>query len=631
LKDGRSLKDTDDERILKLAESILLFGLASNIQVWKDAGVTYCFDAHHRKKAFELLDAAGVEIPPLPATRCLAKTSDEAKRLLLLKESKSSWVNVNVVGDYMQEIGMSINMAAEVLDLPGIAIMSDGEGWEETGPAEKGDGLGTEEGTGVTVDKGALAARWGVAPFSILDAKRAEWQDRKRTWMGLGIKSELGRDGMEECLNTGIGEKYGRKEMTGVSIFDPVLCELMYKWFCPPGGNILDPFAGGSVRGIVAHSLGYKYTGIDIRAEQVISNRQQAEEILGKDDIPNWITGDSSVVLPGADPSMPAKVKISAKSLKQKFQPCEAEYIKKVCHGRCCEGSDGLMVTVHDTEVDKFSKLTKLDGNFILDESGTGICPFKKDDLCSIHEDKPFGCKASPFTLNKNNTLIIRNRYRMLRCYNTNEAVPAYQAHRWSLVQIFGEKEVDRIVAEIENGSDDVYANIDPHIMRMIKDNDASKHPGRTGGSSFNMLFTCPPYADLEVYSDMEGDISNMEYNQFREAYFDIISKGCAKLDDNSFAAIVVGEVRGKDGSYYNFVGDTIAAFMDAGLAYYNEIVFATMIGTLPIRAGRPFEQSRKIGKTHQNILVFCKGDPKKAASKIGEVHVGDMGEPDQQ
>jgi DNA modification methylase len=144
LKDGRSLKDTDDERILKLAESILLFGLASNIQVWKDAGTVYCFDAHHRKKAFELLDAAGVEIPPLPATRCLAKTSDEAKRLLLLKESKSSWVNVNVVGDYMQEIGMSVNMAAEVLDLPGIAIMSDGEGWEIDDLEEEPDAGGAE-------------------------------------------------------------------------------------------------------------------------------------------------------------------------------------------------------------------------------------------------------------------------------------------------------------------------------------------------------------------------------------------------------------------------------------------------------------------------------------------------------
>lgn len=47
---------------------------------------------------------------------------------------------------------------------------------------------------------------------------------------------------------------------SGTSIFDPVLCELAYRWFCPPGGSILDPFAGGSVRGIVAGILGREYT-----------------------------------------------------------------------------------------------------------------------------------------------------------------------------------------------------------------------------------------------------------------------------------------------------------------------------------------------------------------------------------
>jgi hypothetical protein len=39
---------------------------------------------------------------------------------------------------------------------------------------------------------------------------------------------------------------------TCTSIFDPVLCEIAYRWFCPSGGTVLDPFAGGSVRGIVA-------------------------------------------------------------------------------------------------------------------------------------------------------------------------------------------------------------------------------------------------------------------------------------------------------------------------------------------------------------------------------------------
>jgi len=63
---------------------------------------------------------------------------------------------------------------------------------------------------------------------------------------------------------------------TGTSIFDPVLCELAYRWFCPPGGLVLDPFAGGSVRGIVAAKCGRRYIGIDLSERQCEANRAQA-------------------------------------------------------------------------------------------------------------------------------------------------------------------------------------------------------------------------------------------------------------------------------------------------------------------------------------------------------------------
>jgi hypothetical protein len=138
----------------------------------------------------------------------------------------------------------------------------------------------------------------------------------------------------------------------------------------------------------------------------------------------------------------------------------------------------------------------------------------------------------------------------------------------------------------------------------------------------FDFLFSCPPYADLEVYSDDPADLSNLEYEDFRKAYRDIISESVRRLNDNRFAAFVVGEVRGKGGAYYNFVGDTIQAFIDAGASYYNEAIFVTPVGTLPLRTGRAFSASRKLGKTHQNILVFCKGDAREAANFCGFVDV---------
>ena len=83
-------------------------------------------------------------------------------------------------------------------------------------------------------------------------------------------------------------------QTSGTSIFDPVLTELNYRWFCPPGGVILDPFAGGSVRGIVASKLGRRYIGIDLSARQIEANRIQAQELCTEaDPIPNWIVGDS--------------------------------------------------------------------------------------------------------------------------------------------------------------------------------------------------------------------------------------------------------------------------------------------------------------------------------------------------
>lgn len=40
---------------------------------------------------------------------------------------------------------------------------------------------------------GNLAAKFGVPPFSVLNAREGWWQDRKRAWLALGIQSELGR------------------------------------------------------------------------------------------------------------------------------------------------------------------------------------------------------------------------------------------------------------------------------------------------------------------------------------------------------------------------------------------------------------------------------------------------------
>jgi hypothetical protein len=89
--------------------------------------------------------------------------------------------------------------------------------------------------------------------------------------------------------------------VTGTSIFDPVLCELAYRWFCPPGGLVLDPFAGGSVRGIVAAKCGRRYTGIDLSERQCAANQVQAEAICAGGEMPMWVCGDAANLAAGVD------------------------------------------------------------------------------------------------------------------------------------------------------------------------------------------------------------------------------------------------------------------------------------------------------------------------------------------
>lgn len=337
-----------------------------------------------------------------------------------------------------------------------------------------------------------LADKFLVPPFTVLEARAGYWQARKRDWANLGIRAELGREATllyasEEMthpslnhyrekeaaaaaealgLDSGAGrgdrllsgatprEGYGGDYDTskgenawggaGTSLFDPVLCELAYRWFCPEGGQVLDPFAGGSVRGIVAAHLGRQYLGVDLRPEQVEANREQGRSIGSKFEwphAPRWEAGDSR---------------------------------------------EALAV-------------------------GFGL-----------------------------------------------------------------------------------------HLMYDFAD----------------LLFTCPPYYDLEQYSDDPRDLSNAgSYEAFRELHGEIIQKACALLKRDRFAVWVIGEVRSKKtGAYLGLVPDTIRAFEHAGLSYYNEGILVTSVGSLPIRTSRLFGPGRKLGKTHQNVLVFVKGDWRKAA-----------------
>ena len=67
------------------------------------------------------------------------------------------------------------------------------------------------------------------------------------------------------------------------------------------------------------------------------------------------------------------------------------------------------------------------------------------------------------------------------------------------------------------------------------------------------------------------------------------------------------------------FVSETIDGFEQSGARLYNEAILATSVGSASMRVTKQFDSSRKMAKTHQNVLVFCKGDWKAASQKINE------------
>ena len=127
---------------------------------------------------------------------------------------------------------------------------------------------------------------------------------------------------------------------------------------------------------------------------------------------------------------------------------------------------------------------------------------------------------------------------------------------------------------------------------------------------SQDLLFSCPPYFDLEVYSDLPNDASNQgTYKDFLAILENAFVGAIDCLKENRFAVIVCGDVRdNKQGGYYGFPDDLKAIFNRNGMITYNELILVEALGTLPQRVGR-FMQNRKIGKCHQNVLVFYNGD----------------------
>lgn len=274
-----------------------------------------------------------------------------------------------------------------------------------------------------------LTDKFIAPPFSILDTRQGYWKERKAMWR------ERIADYGESREGTLSGSEMMGGINNGVSLLDPVMAEIVCKWFGIAGGSAFDCFAGDTVFGYVVATLGMSFTGVELREEQARLNN---ERVAGMD----------------------------------------ARYI-------CDDGQ-----------------------------------------------------------------------------------------------------------------------NVAKHIEKETQD----------------LLFSCPPYFDLEVYSDLENDASNQgSYEDFIKILNNAFTSAISCLKNNRFAVIVVGDIRSKEGFYYDFVGDIKSIFKAQGMPLYNELIIVEPIGTLPQRVQR-YMRNRKVGKCHQNVLVFYKGDAKEIPNNFPEI-----------
>lgn len=138
--------------------------------------------------------------------------------------------------------------------------------------------------------------------------------------------------------------------------------------------------------------------------------------------------------------------------------------------------------------------------------------------------------------------------------------------------------------------------------------------------NSQDLYFSCPPYFDLEVYSELDNDASNQaSYTEFLQILDNSFAGAYKALKENRFAVIVVGDIRDKKDAYRLFVDDIRRMWNSYGAILYNEMIYVEPVGTLPQRVGR-FMKNRKVGKCHQNILVFYKGEPKEIKNTYKEL-----------
>ena len=123
----------------------------------------------------------------------------------------------------------------------------------------------------------------------------------------------------------------------------------------------------------------------------------------------------------------------------------------------------------------------------------------------------------------------------------------------------------------------------------------------------YDFIFTCPPYYDLELYSNLESDLSNAKsYNDYLLMLKKVINNCYKLLKENTLAIFVVGNFRNKNGELEHLNGDLIKLAKEVGFKLWDELIWEGASSVALTRCGK-FEKNRKAVRMHEYIIILKK------------------------
>lgn len=186
---ARNARTHNEAQVAQIAASIKEFGWTNPVLIADDGGI---IAGHGRVMAARKLGMK--EVPCI----ALSHMSETQRRAYVIADNqlalKAGWD------------GELLALELEELELEGfdVALTGFDDADIEALLAETED-AGCADASDSADRAGNLAEKFGIPPFSVLNARDGWWQDRKRAWLALGIRSELGRGEGMQCAPGGGG------------------------------------------------------------------------------------------------------------------------------------------------------------------------------------------------------------------------------------------------------------------------------------------------------------------------------------------------------------------------------------------------------------------------------------------